>query len=195
MRITMILFICSCAAFMTSCGGKSYVRDVAPNQSYEPEVGKAMLVFMRPSGVGYAASSSLHEVVGDDFSFIGILPSKDKIAVSVDAGLHLYGVRGESYDFMSADLEAGKTYYALVTPRVGFMGARFSLKPMHKEDLGTENFSKWFDVCEWVKNNESAYAWAEKRHDSFVKYHRKYLDKWKLKAEKDRPHLSPTDGK
>lgn len=84
-----------------------------------PEKGKSLIVFMRPSSIGYAIQSSVFEVKGDDVHLAGIVAAKKKVAYQVEPGKHLFMVVGESADFMSAELEKDKTYYALVTPRVG----------------------------------------------------------------------------
>jgi hypothetical protein len=84
-----------------------------------PEPGKALLVFMRPSGVGSGIQSTVYEVSGDEVRIIGIVSAKTKIAYQAEPGKQLFMTVGESADFMSAELQPGRTYYASVAPRMG----------------------------------------------------------------------------
>ncbi len=60
---------------------------------------------------------------------------------------------------MGAEVEAGKKYYALVTPRVGVWKAQFSLKPINKDELESEKFMDWYSNCSFVENTNSSYQW------------------------------------
>jgi hypothetical protein len=102
---------------------------------------------------------------------------------------------GESADFMSAELEANKTYYALVTPRMGGWKARFSLKPIHADELNTSEFKKWSDATQWVEKSPASENWASSNMTSIQKKQKKYFAKWMKKNESDRPRLLPQDGK
>ncbi len=51
-------------------------------------------------------------------------------------------VVSEAADFAKADVEAGKTYYVLVTPRMGWWKARFSLRPLMREQLDGKDFAE-----------------------------------------------------
>ncbi len=62
-------------------------------------------------------------------------------------------VVGENADFISAELGANKTYYALVTPRIGAWKARFSLKPIHADQLNSSQFDEWLDNCKWLQQS------------------------------------------
>ena len=131
------------------------MRPVPPDSVVTaPDNGKAMIVFMRPSSFGFAIQSSVFDIAGDTPSLLGIVSAKTKVAHQVAPGEHLFMVVGESADFMSADLEADKTYFALVTPRMGAWKARFSLKPpVHADALDSSEFTERVNSCEWVEEN------------------------------------------
>jgi hypothetical protein len=74
---------------------------------------------------------------------------------------------GESADFMKASLEADKTYYALVTPRIVVWKARFSLKPVHKNALASHDFTDWDNNCAFVENTDASYQWARDNMPSY----------------------------
>ena len=160
-----------------------------------PEHGKAMVVFMRPSSMGYGFQSSVFEVRDDQPVLAGILAQKEKLTYQLDPGEHLFMVIGESADFMSADLQAGKTYYALVTPRMGAWRARFSLKPIYGDMIGSPEFNKWAKVCQWVVKTPDADLWAQANMPSIQSKQRSYYQKWMMKHESERPRLRREDGR
>jgi hypothetical protein len=162
--------------------------------SITPEPGKAMMVFLRPSTLGFAIQSSVFRVDVESQDIVGIVAAKAKVAYQVDPGEHLFMVVGESADFMYADVEAGKTYYALVTPRMGAWKARFSLAPVARPDQDRTQLDEWLGECSWVEKSPETEAWAaENKVDIEDKKTRYYL-KWMEKDEADRPRLTLEDG-
>ncbi len=103
-------------------------------------------------------------------------------------------VIGENADFMDAELLAGKTYYVLVTPRPGLWKARFSLRPIHEEELGTDDFDEWYDASRWVEKTAESDQWAFENMDSIREKQAAYLAKWADKPLAERPKLYPQDG-
>lgn len=160
-----------------------------------PESGKSMVVFMRPSGFGFGIQSSVFEVKDKQPLLAGIVAAKKKVAYQLDPGEHLFMVIGESADFMSADLEADRTYYALVTPRMGVWKARFSLRPVHADMLGSPEFDEWAKECEWVVNTPESAQWAKDNLPSILSKQEKYYEKWMSKDASERPRLLKEDGR
>ena len=152
------------------------------------------MVFMRPSGMAFGVQSSVFEVTGQTPELVGILAAKAKVVHAVPPGKHLFMVVGESGDFMSADLAAGKTYYALVEPQVGNWKARFSLAPVTREMIGTEGFEDWFDDCRLVERSPAAKTWALENATSIRAKYAKYHPQWMELPEAERPSLTAEDG-
>jgi len=142
----------------------------------------------------YAVQSSVFEIRNSEPSIVGIVAAKTKVAYEVEPGEHLFMVVGESADFMSATLEADKTYYAMVTPRMGWWKARFSLKPVHAGELGSDQFKTWLDECQLVVPSKETAAWAKENSDSVQQKYDKYYEAWLEKEAAERPKLSPEDG-
>jgi len=159
-----------------------------------PPADKALIVFLRPSTLGFAVQSSVFHVNDGDLDLAGIVASKMKVAYEVDPGNHLFMVIGESADFMSAEVEAGKTYHALVTPRMGAWKARFSLRPVAKSGEDRDQLDQWLTECEWVEKNAASEAWAQENLASVKAKQAKYYPAWMEKSEADRPKLVPADG-
>jgi hypothetical protein len=171
------------------------MREMAPGYEPAPAAGKAMVVFLRPSGLGAAIQSSVFEMRDNAPLLAGIVAAKTKVAYQAEPGKQLFMVVGESGDFMSAELVAGRTYYALVTPRMGVWKARYSLRPVHKAELGGSELAGWLADCRWVEKGQEAEAWARENMESIRSKHVEYYPKWMEKAEGDRPVLFAEDGR
>ena len=183
-------------AFLTGCATSSKMQAVSPEQAQAvPEAGTSLVVFMRPSNFGGAVQSSVFEIKEGDPELIGIVSANTKVAYQAEPGEHLFMVIGESADFMSAELEAGKTYYALVTPRMGVWKARFSLDPVHAAELGSEDFDDWFGQCTWMENTPASEGWARENANSIYSKYTKYYADWMEKSAAERPRLMAEDGK
>ncbi|MDD1622294.1 MAG: hypothetical protein LUQ11_12520 [Methylococcaceae bacterium] len=161
----------------------------------------AQIVFMRPSSFGGAIQSSVFDLkqnenkLADDI-FIGIVSANTKVLYQAEPGFHLFMVIGENADFMQAHLQAGKTYYALVTPRMGWWKARFSLKPLHRSDLLSGDFKDWFESTDWYENTNASRQWSVDNWESVQDKKQEYLGKWgnKSESEKDELTLKESDG-
>lgn len=146
---------------LAGCAGTvKHMEAIEDEQTvFAPEAGKAMIVFMRPSGFGFGIQSSVFRVVVPAPDLAGIVAAKMKVAYQVNPGEHLFMVIGESADFMSAEVEGDKTYYALVTPRMGVWKARFLLKPVKRPDQNREQPDEWLEACYWAVETPEAEAW------------------------------------
>jgi len=192
-RSVKLLALLSAFLLGGCAGSSSYMRDVGPDAAnYSTQDDKALIVFMRPSGLGFAIQSSVFEIVDGNPEFLGIVSAKAKVAHYMEPGEKRFMVIGESADFMDATLEPGKVYYSLVTPRFGVWKARFSLRPIRTADLQTEEFAGWYKDTRWVENLESASNWASSNMPSIRKKMGENLPKWLAKANK--PILASDDG-
>ena len=180
---------------VAGCAGRSkYMQDVPEGQAdYVPEPGRTLVIFMRPSGFGFAIQSSVFDITDGEPEFLGIVSAKTKIAHNADPGEHRYMVIGENASFLEADLLADRTYYSLVTPRMGVWKARFSLKPVHKFDLTSAEFTQWYDGTRWVENTPSSLTWAQEHMDGIKRKQEKYLPEWLIRT--DKRALLPNDGR
>ena len=155
-----------------------------------PEPGKAMVVFMRPSALGFA----VHASVFDDEKFICMVPYNSKYVYMAEPGPHQFMVISEAADFMKADLVAGKTYYAIVEPRMGAWRARFSLLPVHRQDIDKSDIQECIKNCQFVVNKASAPVWADINKPSILEKKAKYYEVWMQKDTADQPYLRAEDG-
>lgn len=191
------LLLAAAAVLSSGCAGSiRNMREVARGAPEPaPAPGKAMIVFLRPSGMGYAIQSSVFEVKDGSPELVGIVAAKAKVAWQVDPGQHLFMTVGESGDFMSADVVAGRTYFARVTPRMGVWKARFSLDPVSSAELAAAEFGRQLEGCRWVELSPESAAWAAGSREDVKAKLAAYYPKWQAKAEQDRPKLLPDDGR
>lgn len=189
--------IVALASLVSGCAGTiKHMEEVSADRAPGgPRPGKAMVVFMRPSGLGYAVQSTVYEVQGNNVSLIGLVAAKAKVAYEVDPGTRLFMVVGENADFMTAELLPNKTYYARVEPRMGLWKARFGLDPVPAKDLGTADFKAQLDECKWVVKGPSADAWLGQNLASVQSKRADYYTDWASKPAAERPRLSPEDGR
>ncbi len=184
------------AFVLSGCAGT--VKNMQPFEgdpaTMVPESGKAMIVFMRPSTMGFGVQSSVFRATEGTPDLVGIVAAKAKVAYQVDPGDHLFMVIGESADFMTAKVAAGKTYYARVTPRMGAWKARFSLKPVARPDQNREELDEWLENCKWVEKIAASDTWAASNIENIQNKQTRYYKTWMEKDEADRPRLTPEDG-
>lgn len=183
--------------FLTGCAGSSKYMKLAqekPDQ-YRPGKNQSSVVFMRPSGLGFAIDSAVFDITGKDNKIIGIVSAKKKVIYKTDPGFHLFMVTGESGDFMKANLEAGKTYYALISPRMGMWKARFTFEPVTKAQLSSDEFKQWFDSCELVENTPDTYVWVNENAKNIQSKKDDNIKDWQEKPDSEKPSLGPQDGR
>lgn len=154
-------------------------------QSITPKPDQALIVFMRSSFAGKVISASLFDVSGDDTKFIGIMYNGTKVSYDITPGEHTFMVVSESADFMKATVSTGKTYYALVTPRMGAMKARFSFRPLRLSDLSSADFSKWDSNTYFVENTSGSEEWAKKNSPDIEAKRARYWSIWSEKSSVD----------
>jgi hypothetical protein len=196
-RSGRVALLAALALSVSACAGTiKNMHEVAPGSPEpKPAPGKALIIFMRPSGFGYAFQSSVFAMKDKNPEFVGILAAKAKVAWQVDPGQHLFMVVGESGDFMTAEVEPGKTYFALVTPRMGMWKARFSLAPVSAESLGSQEFAGWLSDCRWVEKEQTSEAWYRETLPDIRSRYDQYYPEWMQKPEAERPRLKVADGR
>jgi hypothetical protein len=158
------LFLLVVPVLLVGCAAPTGGMKMIPGAQVDlkPDPAKATVVIMRASGFAKNILSPVYEVRGDDERFIGILPVQKMIVYRADPGVTRFMVMGESVDFMDATLAAGKTYYAVVMPRMGVWKARFSILPVHAADV-EKSLPGYKKDCSdmYVDNSEQSLAWAK----------------------------------
>ncbi len=190
----------SIIALCTGCASNPMMVS-AIHQIEPPETDQAQVIFMRDTFVGSAINASLYDVSGDQPEFIGIIANGTKVSYTTSPGPHTFMVVSEAADFMEAELAPGKTYYSLVTPRMGAWKARFSLWPIKSEvnaeyQLDSDEFAKWQRNTKVADITDKALGWYRSNKPSVMAKQAKYWPVWQTKSEADiaKRTLTPEDG-
>lgn len=155
--------------------------DLAPPLVTSPSTDKATVVFLRPSYFGGAIQSSVFDITDGSIELVGIVSAGRKVAYGSKSGQRRFMVAGEAADFMDADLQAGKTYYARVEPRMGLFKARFAFVPVAASAPELEGE---LNSCKWVDNTPASYAWAAESMPSLKEKLASYLPDWEKDSAK-----------
>ncbi len=187
--------------FITGCASSGQMVKSANQALTNAPADHAQVVFMRSSFVGAAISASVFEVTSGTPEFLGLVEDDTKIVVNATPGKHIYMVVSEAADFLEAEVVAGKTYYSVVTPRMGAWKARFSLWPV--VNTSGKEFS-WDDkavqkmVAKTVlfENTEKSKKWAQDNNADIVAKYKEYWQVWQQKPTADVKErtLFPQDG-
>jgi hypothetical protein len=155
------------------------------------------VVFLRATNSGSAMAASVFDVTDGEPKFIGIINRGNKLAYPVRAGLYTFMLVSDSADFMQATVIGGRTYYALVTPRMGASKALFSFKPVRSEELSGSQFAAVDRGTRLVANTPKTLAWAQDNAADIVDKRDRYLPEWTSKPASDRAAqtLNAEDGR
>jgi hypothetical protein len=173
----------------------------ADQSTLVPAAGQAQVIFMRPSKFGGAIQSAVFDVSSGEPEFIGIVSSGTQISHMVGPGKRVFMVVSEAADFLEADLSEGKTYYAIVTPRMGAWKARFSLYPVRNGGAGefqyqSSEFQGWLGKMRYVSNTPASTAWFTSNKADIKEKQARNWEVWKQKSPADLAErtLNPEDG-
>lgn len=204
-KLVQFLYLLTVIIIISGCATGRHTVPVE-NPDYRVKSDKSLVIFMRPSNFGAAISSAIFELKENkttEEELIGIIGPNEKIAYYTNPGKNKrFMVISENADFMDANLDAGKAYYAIVTPRMGLWRARFSLHPFKQVSgepefqLDSKKLVDWLNECKFVNPNEESYVWAKENADSINDKKISYLQKWEEMLEEDKQwrRLEPNDG-
>jgi hypothetical protein len=133
-RIAIVTLMLSVFLMVMGCAGKSgYMVTATPVAG--PASDKALVYFMRPSGMGFA----VHFQIWDSDHFVGLSQAKSYFVYECAPGTHLFIGLAENKVALKADLAAGKSYYVGTNVRTGWAKARMEFTPVTR---GSELWDK-----------------------------------------------------
>ena len=178
---------------LSACGSAQMIPASEPPVMRQ---GDSMVVFMRPSALGGAVAASVFDVTGPDTKFVGLVNYGTKYAHPVKPGQYTFMVVGESADFMQATVLPDRTYYALVTPRIGVWKARFSFKPIRQSELGASEFASWTSATKYMTNSPETQSWAVQNAADINAKRTEYWPQWNAKPphQRESQTLKAEDG-
>lgn len=185
----MIKKLIASALFLLLLSGcqSTLMEPLADQAQTNVDAGKSQVVFIRSAFIGKAIQASVYDITSGTAEFIGIVSNDTKVSYMTAPGEHMFMVVGESADFLKATTLEGQTYYTVVSPRMGFWKARFSMHPVRNDDTakfkyGSKDFNEMLEDSQFVQGGAKAKAWAISNANDISKKMNKYLPEWKLKG-------------
>ncbi len=134
-----LIGICFALVFFSGCQS-SLMMGVQPMNVENLDNNSVLVNFVRPSFYGGAIQFGLW----DSEKCIGVIEAGAYIQYKTTPGKHLFMARAENWSCVEADLEGGRSYFILASPRMGAWKARVALHPVNKgDDVSDEKISKW----------------------------------------------------
>ena len=197
MRTIALVLLLISSAFLTGGCTSSAMQRSTTQAALEPTADTAVVIFMRTALLGGGIQSVVYDTTTSENKFIGIVSQGMKVCYRTTPGEHMFMVASEAADFMKATLDANKTYYVKVEPRMGAWRARFSLDPIRGEDLTEDRIASLKTSCTLYDNTPRSQAWATNNAASVQAKRVEYFAKWISKAQKDRDEatLLASDGR
>jgi hypothetical protein len=175
--------------FLSSCAGSSEYMKPAVSQ-IAPTQDKALVRFMRPSGLGAAISFN----VFDGSRILGNSVAKSQFDYLTEPGHHVFMATAENKAFMEADLTPGKVYYVLLRVYPGAWRARVAFVPVTR---GSEYWDTVFQYDKELQRLEpdepKLQAWEDANREKIQEIVAAYESESKEKREW--PRLMPEDGR
>ncbi|MCD4744039.1 MAG: hypothetical protein K8R67_16375 [Desulfobacteraceae bacterium] len=140
-KFKKLLLIALCFVFVLLAGCRSSVMmGVQPMNVANLDENSVIVNFVRPSFYGGAIQFGLW----DSEEWIGISAAGSYIQYKTTPGKHLFLARAENWSCVQAELEGGRSYFILASPRMGAWKARVSLEPVNIGDnISEETINKW----------------------------------------------------
>jgi len=165
------------------------IKMVQPATNQEvpaPTIGKAQIIFLRPSRYFTTMLTYLYEKQTDHDVFISAIGGVNKVVYDVEPGKRMFvSSNGIGTHFMNASVEAGKRYYVLVRPIHGY---GFQLRPLRKDGTTDYNtrlpeFSEWLAKSVKVETVEDqATILRQQVRSTFDPTYNKALADWNAKT-------------
>jgi hypothetical protein len=177
------------ALFLSSCAGSSTYMKPA-SSALAPTPDKALVRFMRPSGMGFAIDFNLF----DGARLIGNIVAKSQLDYLADPGRHVFMATAENKVFLEADLAPGKLYYVITRIYPGAWRARVAFIAV------TRGSEFWDAVLQYEKelqklepDEAKLRTWEEQNKDQIQALLVAYETEFKQKY--DWPKLAAGDGR
>lgn len=180
----------------SSCGGQAgevkHMREVA-NVDTRAAADGSVVVFIRPSGMGSQAQSSVFDVTDTGSPvLVGIIAAKKKVAYRTTPGRHMFMVVGENADFLDSNLAPGKVYVVTTMMGPGAFKPWFALRPVRGAERA--DLPGWLRETSWVETTDGSFRWAEDNASSIQAKRTKYFAEWLRRPPERRDAIAPEDG-
>jgi hypothetical protein len=181
-------------AATTACAGSSpYMKELAAPQTMLAPADKAVVTFVRPSGMGFAINFAILDQEGH---WIGDAVAKSHFAVSLNPGTYTFIGWAENTAALKATLAEGRTYYVEVVPSMGFGSAHVTLEALTPRDEDWKELPGWMHDTQGLEALPAGAEYIAGRHDDAMKKVAAAAENWEKYSneEKDARTLRVEDG-
>jgi hypothetical protein len=150
-------------ALLCGCAANSQYMVEQPRQALVAPPDSAVIVFVRPSSLGFAIKTTILDEQGH---FLGDSMAKSHFAVTVPPGRHMFIAWAENTGVLVADVAAGKVYFVEVAPRMGWWSARmhlFAISP--RSESWAERESWMTETREFASDRNAGQLYLNGRWD------------------------------
>jgi hypothetical protein len=126
------------------CAGSSdHMLEVVATKPISAPADKAKVVFLRPSGLGFAINFSILDQEG---KWLGDAVAESHFAVELPPGEYMFVGWAENTAALKATLAPGRVYYVKVDPSMGFGSAQVTLEAL------TRRHADWGELTTWLRD-------------------------------------------
>lgn len=188
MKLLVVVLILALLSVSGCAGNSAYMKKAT--ELLRPTKDKALVRFMRPSGYGFAINFNILDGDKD----IGNSVAKSQFDYLAAPGKHLFIATSENKAFLTAELEAGKTYYVLTKVFMGAWTARVSFVPVTRGSKYWNKVLEYENTLRMIAPDQAALSKWESIHKAQIdKVIAQYNNKWK--DQHDWPVLQASDGR
>ena len=172
--------------FMTILLALTGIYTVSAQGFQPPAEGKAVVYFVRVTVYG---KPTAFEFFHQD-KYIGAFKGDQYMRYECDSGEQLFWASSENKEFVTAELEAGKTYIIMVDVIMGAWKARVGLTPLDISD--TETWERVKKLVNKKPSTDMPQAKIDKMNNKLEKFITEKLEMYEStwKNEKNFKHLS-----
>jgi len=171
-------------AAMTACAGSSqYMQRVEAPQPIGTFADKATVVFVRPSGLGFAVNIAILDQQGH---WVGDAVAESHFAVALPPGQYMFLGWAENTAAMSANLATGRIYYVEVSISMGALSPHVSLEALTARHHDWQSVSLWLRDTKRLEPLPTGVAYIEGRRDDSMKRVASAQENWQGYSNEDK---------
>ena len=163
--VAAVLLVCPLAA-MGCAGSSDYMADVKSPAALAAPADKAGVVFVRPSGLGFAINFA---VLDQNGTWIGDAVAKAHFAVMLPPGDYMFVGWAENTAALKATVAAGRLYYVQVVPTMGFGSAHVRLEALTPRSADWSQLNTWLGETKRLESLPAGVAHIQERHEDAMK--------------------------
>jgi hypothetical protein len=142
---SLIVLLASSAGTLGCAGSSQYMKEVPSAEAVHAPADRATVVFVRPSGIGFAINFAILDQQGH---WVGDAVAETHFAVSLPPGDYMFVGWAENTAALKASLGNGRVYYVEVYPVMGAFSSQVQFEAL------TPRSGDWSKLAGWLKTTK-----------------------------------------